>query len=329
MAWRVLVTAREFASTVAARELLEQGGCELVRTSYGSAVGDYDVGEEDLIELLRGVDAFIVGSARVTRRVFERAPQLRIVARRGVGYERIDLAAARDHGVMVTITTGSNSEAVADHVFGLLLAAARRVIEGHRGISEGRFKAETGPELGGKTFGIVGLGRVGKGVARRARGFAMRVVASDPVRDDPFAEEHAVTYVPLARLLAEADIVSLNASLNATTVHLIDRAALAAMKPGVILVNTARGEIVEEAALADALRCGHVRAAGIDVFASEPPVDSPLIGAPNTVLTPHMAAYSDEATARGNLQAARTVIDYLRGIDPRPEDVVSAAGPPA
>lgn len=192
MAWRVLVTAREFASTVAARKLLEQAGCELVPTSYGAAIGDYDLGEADLVALLRGIDALIVGSARVTRTVFERSPQLRIVARRGVGYEKIDLAAARDHGVVVTITTGSNSDAVADHVFGLILAAGRGLIEGHRGVSEGRFKAESGPELGGKTLGIIGLGRVGKGVARRARGFEMRVLASDPVRDEAFAQEHGV-----------------------------------------------------------------------------------------------------------------------------------------
>jgi D-3-phosphoglycerate dehydrogenase / 2-oxoglutarate reductase len=247
-----------------------------------------------------------------------------VISRRGVGYERVDLDAARERNVMVTITTGANQHAVADHVFALILAAGRRILDAHRCVSEGRWAAFSGPELRGKTLGIIGLGRVGKGVALRARGFSMRVVASDPVRDEEFARANGVEYVALEALLADSDVVSVNCSLNETTRGLLDRRALSLMKPGSIFVNTARGGIVDESALADALRGGTIRAAGVDVFDREPPLGSPLIGAPNVVLTPHIAAYTDEATDAANLLAAQVVVDYMQGRLPSPDCVVVA-----
>ena len=279
-------------------------------------------GGDELAALLAGADAYIAGSAAITRDVLERAPALRVISRRGVGFERIDLEAARERGVLVTITTGANQHAVADHVFALLLAAARRVLEAHRCVTEGRWAAFSGPELRGKTLGIIGLGRVGKGVAQRARGFSMRVIASDPVRDEEFARMHEVTYVSLDELLAQSDAVSVNCSLNDSTAMLLDRRALSRMKAGSLLVNTARGGIVDEAALADALRDGAIRAAGIDVFEREPPGGSPLIGLPNVVLTPHIAAYTDEATEAANLLAAEIVAGYARGELPDPDCIV-------
>jgi D-3-phosphoglycerate dehydrogenase len=257
----------------------------------------------------------------VTGDVLQRAPRLLAISRRGVGYERIDLDAARDRGITVTITTGANQHAVADHAFALLLAAARRIVDGNRSVREGRWEAFMGPELGGKTLGIIGLGRVGKGIARRAIGFGMRVVASDPVRDDAFARKHDITYVALDELLSGSDIVSVNASLNPTTRGLLDRDALTKMKEGAILINTARGGIVDESALAEALRSGTLRAAGVDVFEHEPPVNSPLLAIPNLVLTAHSAASTYEAMTAANLMAARNVIDALRGVAP-PADCV-------
>jgi D-3-phosphoglycerate dehydrogenase len=324
MAWRILITARGFKGTQEALDLLRQAGCELVPSSYGGVEGDHDLGGDELVALLDGVDAFIAGSAFITRDVLDRSPALKVIARRGVGFERIDVEAARDHNILVTITAGANQDAVADHAFALLLAAARRIIAGHRCVSEGGWEAQTGPELPGKTMGIIGLGRIGKGVARRARGFSMHVIATDPVRDDAFAREHDVTYVSLDRLLADADVVSVNASANETTYHLIDEKALARMKPSAILVNTARGEIVDETALASALRSGKIRAAGIDVFEKEPPGQTPLIGLPNVVLTAHTAAYSEEAGRRANLLAAEIVVNYLHGKLPREDCIVVA-----
>jgi D-3-phosphoglycerate dehydrogenase len=324
--WRVLTTARGFDATPQAAALLAGAGCEVVATPYSGSRFDFELGGDRLVALLEGIDAYIAGSAHLSRDVIERAPALKLISRRGVGYERIDLAAARDRNVLVTITTGANQHAVADHVFGLLLAVARHLIDAHRCIGEGRWELFTGPELRGKTLGIVGLGRVGKGVARRAQGFSMRVVATDPVIDDAFARAHDIAYLPLEELLGAADVVSINASLNATTRGLIDGHALNRMRDGAILINTARGGIVDEAALADALRRGKLRGAGIDVFEREPPAGSALIGLPNVVLTPHVAAYTDEAMAAANLQAAQTVVDLLHGRLPDPDCIVAGPG---
>jgi len=323
MSWRVLCTARGFERTPEAIALLEGAGCAFVPTPYCGDRFDYELTGEPLIAMLDGIDAYIAGSALVSGEVLSRAPQLKIVSRRGVGYERIDLDAARARGVTVTITTGANQHAVADHVFALLLAVARGIVAGHNGIVAGRWQATSGPELGGKTLGIVGLGRVGKGVARRALGFEMTVLAIDPVHDEQFAAEHGVAYVELEELLARADAISVNASYNPTTRGLIDAAALARMKPGAIVINTARGGIVDESALAEALHNGRLRGAGVDVFDHEPPLNSPLLTAPNVVLAPHAGAYTDEAMIAANLLAAQLVVRKMCG-EPLPEECVVA-----
>jgi D-3-phosphoglycerate dehydrogenase len=322
--WRVLVTARGFDETPAARALLERAGCTFVASPYGGTRFDHELGGAELVALLHGVDAYVAGSAALTRDVLERAPTLKVISRRGVGFERIDLDAARERNILVAITTGANQHAVADHVFALVLAAARHVVDAHRCVSEGGWAAFSGPELRGKTLGIIGLGRVGKGVAVRARGFSMRVIASDPVRDDVFARDNDVDYVDLEELLTGSDVVSVNASLNDTTRGLLEGKMLGRMKAGSILVNTARGGIVDESVLAQMLQAGKIRAAGIDVFEREPPVGSPLIGLPNVVLTPHIAAYTDEATAGANLLAAETVAGYVVGRLPESDCIVVA-----
>ncbi|MEA2786881.1 MAG: D-3-phosphoglycerate dehydrogenase / 2-oxoglutarate reductase [Candidatus Eremiobacteraeota bacterium] len=322
--WRVVATARGFDGTPEAAALLRDAGCELVTTPYSAGRFDYELGGDELVALLAGADAYVAGSADVSRYVLERSPQLKVVSRRGVGFERIDLDAARERSVLVTIATGANQHAVADHVFALLLAVARDVVDANRSIVEGRWQSFIGPELRGKTLGIIGLGRVGKGVARRARGFAMNVIATDPVRDDEFARANDVTYVPLDELFARSDAVSVNASLNDTTRGLVGAPAFARMKDGAILINTARGGIVDEHALAGALRAGKLRGAGVDVFEREPPVGSPLIGLPNIVLTPHTAAYTHEAMTAANMLAAEIVVGYMHGRLPHPDCIVVA-----
>ena len=322
--WRVVVTARGFDATPEAAALLRDAGCDVVTTAYSGARFDYELGGDELVALLDGADAYVAGSARVSRDVFERAPRLKVVSRRGVGFERIDLDAARDHNVLVTIATGANQHAVADHVFALLLAVARQIVDAHRSVAGGRWESFIGPELRGRTLGIIGLGRVGKGVALRARGFGMRVVATDPVRDDAFARANAIAYVPLDELLAAADAVSVNASLNDTSRGLLGAPAFERMKLGAILVNTARGGIVDEPALAAALRSGKLLGAGVDVFEHEPPAGSPLLGAPNVVLTPHTGAYTHEAMTAANVLAAQNVAGYMRGELPHPDCIVVA-----
>jgi len=320
--WRVVATARGFDGTPEAAARLRAAGCELITTPYSDARFDFELGGDALVALLEGADAYVAGSAHVTRDVFERSPNLKVVSRRGVGFERIDLDAARDHDVLVTIAAGTNQNAVADHVFGLMLAVARNVVDAHRSVAEGRWQSFIGPELREKTLGIIGLGRVGKCVARRARGFAMRVIATDPVHDDEFAHANDVAYVPLEELLVRADVVSVNASLNDASRGLLGTDAFARMKAGAILINTARGGIVDERALAGALNAGKLFGAGVDVFEREPPAGSPLIGLPNVVLTPHTAAYTHEAMAAANVLAAQIVVDYMRGKLPLPDCIV-------
>jgi D-3-phosphoglycerate dehydrogenase len=322
--WRVVVTARGFDGTPEAAALLRDAGCELVTTPYSNARFDYELGGDALVALLDGADAYIAGSALVSRDVLARTPQLKVVSRRGVGFERIDLDAARERNVLVTIANGVNQHAVADHVFALLLAVARRIPDANRSVHEGRWEPFAGPELRGKTLGIIGLGRVGKGVARRAHGFGMRVIATDPVHDDEFARTNGVAYVALDELLTAADVVSVNASLNDTSRGLLGGPAFARMKPSAILVNTARGGVVDEAALAAALRGGTLLGAGVDVFEREPPAGSPLIGLPNAVLTPHTAAYTHEAMTATNVLAAQIVVDYMRGTLPHADCIVAA-----
>lgn len=311
--WRVVVTARGFDGTPEAAALLRDAGCELVTTPYSGARFDYELGGDELVALLADADAYVAGSALVSRDVLERLPRLKIVSRRGVGYERIDLDAARERGVRVTIAAGANQHAVADHVFALLLAVARNVVDANRSVTEGRWQSFIGPELRGRTLGIIGLGRVGKGVARRARGFDMQVIATDPVRDEAFARAHGVAYVALDELLAAADVVSVNASLNDTTCGLLDAPALARMKQGAILVNTARGGIVDEQAVAAALRSGQLGGAALDVFDQEPLAAAPHFdGCPNLVLTPHIAGVTRESNERVSSVIAAKVLEALR-----------------
>ena len=216
--WRVVATARGFDGTPEAAALLRDAGCELVTTPYSGARFDYELGGDALVALLDGADAYIAGSALVSRDVLERTPRLKAVSRRGVGYERIDLDAARDHGVLVD--DRERREPARGRGPRVRAAARRRTAHPRReraAYTAGRWESFIGPELRGKTLGIVGLGRVGKGVARRARGFDMRVIATDPVRDEEFARTNGVAYVSLHELLDAADVVSVNASLNHTS----------------------------------------------------------------------------------------------------------------
>jgi D-3-phosphoglycerate dehydrogenase len=324
--WRVLVTARRFNSTPEALDVFARAGCEVVPSDYGSEKGDHDLGGDELVALLQDVDAIAAGSCQLTRDVIERAPRLKVISRRGVGYDSIDLEAARERNVLVAIAAGTNNEAVADHVFALMLASARRLFDAHRSLLAGEWISHTGVALQEKTLGIVGLGRIGKGVARRAHGFDLRVIATDPVWDDAFAANYGVERVTFEALLERSDIVSVNASYNPSTHRLIDAAALARMKPAALFINTSRGPIVHEAALATALREGRIAAAAVDVFEEEPPVGTPLRDAPNVILTPHSAGDTVEAAIAANVVTAETIVGMMRGELPRSDRIIVRPG---
>lgn len=268
----------------------------------------------ELASALADADALVVRSAtRVTAALLDGAPRLRVVGRAGVGVDNIDTDAATLRGVLVMNTPGGNSVSVAEHAFALLLALARAVPQMNAALHAGRWEKSgaIGTELRGKTLGLVGLGRVGFEVARRARAFEMRVVAHDPYIAAEIAREASVELLPLADLLAGSDYVSLHSALSPATERIINSQTLAQMKRGARLVNTARGELVDEAALADALRSGQLAGAALDVFATEPPRDSPLLAMPNVIATPHVAGSTQEAQEEVGVHIAQQVRDYL------------------
>jgi D-3-phosphoglycerate dehydrogenase len=270
--------------------------------------------KDSLSRELADADGLVVRSAtRVTTELLAQAPRLRVVGRAGVGVDNIDLDEATRRGVLVTSTPGGNAVSVAEHAFALLLALARQVPRHDAAIRAGRWEKSSaaGTELRGKTLGLIGLGRIGSEVARRAKAFEMRVVAYDPYISESAALEMQVELLPLQELLAQSDFVSLHTALNPATQGLINAQTIAQMKRGARLVNTARGELVDERALAEALRSGRLAGAALDVFAEEPPKNSPLVGLPNVIATPHVAGSTEEAQEEVGTLIAQQVRDFL------------------
>jgi D-3-phosphoglycerate dehydrogenase / 2-oxoglutarate reductase len=266
-----------------------------------------------LAKELASADGLIVRSAtRVTADLLESAEQLRVVGRAGVGVDNIDMDAATHRGVLVMNTPGGNAVSVAEHTLALMLALARSVAQSNESIHAGRWeKSSSGTELRGKTLGLVGLGRVGTEVARRAHGLEMDVLAYDPYVTPAAAREVDVELVPFDELLRRSDVLSLHTSLSGATERMMDAAAIAKMRKGTRLINCARGELVDESALAEALRSGHLAGAAVDTFAEEPPKNSPLLGLQNLVATPHIAGSTAEAQEEVGTAIAQQVRDYL------------------
>ena len=270
--------------------------------------------KDNLHKEIADADALIVRSAtKVTPDLLDKAPRLRAVGRAGVGVDNIDLEEATRRGVLVMSTPGGNAVSVAEHTFALMLALARQVPRLDRAIHEGRWEKSSaaGTEVRGKTLGLIGLGRIGSEVAIRADAFDMRVVGYDPYISEAAALQMQVELVPLERLLAESDFVSLHTALSPTTQNLINAKTIAQMKKGARLVNAARGELIDEAALAEALKSGHLAGAAVDVFVEEPPKNSPLVGLPNLIATPHVAGSTTEAQEEVGTQIAVQIRDYL------------------
>lgn len=272
--------------------------------------------EDALVEACRDAHAILARLGTVTRRVIEASPKLRIVARHGVGVDAVDLEAATRCGVVVTTTGSENAAAVAEYTFALLLALVRHVIAADRGMRNAEWTRDplVGVELDGLTMGVIGYGAIGRRVARQALGFGMRVLAHDTAA--PSAEA-GVTMTSLDDLLARADVVSLHTRLHASNARLIDARALSLLKPGAYLVNTARGELVDEAALIAALNDGTLRGAALDTYEREPlAADSALRRMQNVVLSPHVAGQTEAALRRVGIAAAQCILDELAGRRP-------------
>ena len=290
---------------------LEESGCEVILNTLGHVLT-----EQELIDALPGVFGTVASIEPYTERVFRAAPDLRIVARYGVGYDMIDVEAASRHGVVVAMAFGTNHETVADCTLGLMIAAVRNVVGNHLRVKDGGWGFTVSPGLWRSTVGIVGLGRIGKAVARQCRGFEMEILATDPVQDAAFAREHGVTFVPLETLLRRADIITLHAPHTRETEDMINRESLGLMKPTAFVVNTARGGLVDEEALAEALATGKIAGAGLDVFKQEPPVQSPLLKLDNIVFSPHAAGSDRPTEARVANRCVDSILALARGEHP-------------
>jgi phosphoglycerate dehydrogenase-like enzyme len=266
-----------------------------------------------LVRHLEGIDAVMASVENYSRRVLE-ASRLRAIARMGVGYDAVDVDAATDQGIAVTITPGTNEHSVAEMTMFLILAVMRGFPARYREVLTGKWTKRSLPRLAGQTLGLVGLGRIGKAVVPRAQGLGLKVIAYDPVPDTAFAAQNNVRLCPFDQLLAEADIVSLHLPALRECSDLINRQTLGQMKPGSVLINTARGGLVDEDALVEALRSGHLLGAGLDVFKTEPlPLDSPLLTLDNVFLSPHMAGLDHASLEAMGTVAARCIADLYQG----------------
>jgi D-3-phosphoglycerate dehydrogenase len=279
-------------------ENIADGGLQQLRDAGHVVDVRLGLAPDELVEVIPGAAALIIRSAtQVTRAVLEAGTDLVVVGRAGIGLDNVDVEAATQRGVMVVNAPQSNILSAAEHTMALLLAQARNIPQAHRALSEGRWERAKweGVELADKTLGIVGLGRIGKLVAQRALAFGMRLVAYDPFVSAERARQLSVELIPLERLVQVADFVTLHVARTPDTAGLIGKDLLALAKPGIRIVNVARGGIVDEAALAEAVRTGRVAGAALDVFAAEPTTESPLFGLPQVVVTPHLGASTREA----------------------------------
>jgi phosphoglycerate dehydrogenase-like enzyme len=268
-------------------------------------------------DLLPGVDGFIAGLDVIDRAALQGADQLKIIARYGVGVEKVDLAAAREKGIVVTNTPGANSASVAELALGLILALARQIPAAAQATREGGGPRLSGLSLEGKTVGLLGFGSIGREVAKRLQGWGCRLIAYDPVADAAAAEVLGVQLTSREAVIREADILSLHLPVTEATRGMVNAAFIGQMKRGSLLVNTARGELVDEAALCDALQSGHLAGAALDCFSVEPPgAEHPLLRIPTVIATPHAGAHTDGAINAMGRGALENCLAVLRGETP-------------
>lgn len=314
MTGNVLITAGVFARLDRAGiECLEQAGL-----TPQQPTGSGPMTEDRLIEELQGCVAVVAGMDPYTQRVFAACPELKVVARWGIGYDSVDVEAATRHGVMVLNTPGVVTEAVADMTFALMLGIARRLPYGDRSVRDGQWPSIFSGQVFGKTLGVIGLGQIGQAVIRRAKGFSMQVLGYDPYCEDGLCERLIIAQPPLEQLLAESDFVTLHCTMCPETRHLISRERLRLMKPTAYLINAGRGDLVDQAALAEALRDGWIAGAGLDVLAQEPPDPAdPLLQVENVVFMPHVSSFTYDTVAKVNEAVCRNVIEALSGERPR------------
>ena len=321
---RILLTTTSYQDIPGPHhELLESTGVEIVRERG-------PLSEERMLELVGDFDAILCGDDVISRAVLEKAtPRIKILSKYGIGVDKIDVKAATEMGIPLSFCPGVNHTTVAEHTFALLLALVRHLGEIANATSSGNWKRLTGNEIMGKTLGIVGLGRIGKEVAIRAKAFGMTVIAYDVYWDEAFATAHGVTRASnVAEIFAKSDVISLHTNLTPETRDMVRTETIATMKDGVIILNCSRGEVVHTADLAAALESGKVGGYGADVLDEEPPrPDHPLLKAKHCIITSHIGSRTYESVQRQAMMAAQNLLHLLRGEKPLAQ--VNDVAPPA
>ena len=306
---RVLISPTTLAGVQASFvDVLKAEGFELVYHGRTSQLN-----EEQILETLKGIDAVLAGSEPYNERVLAAHPQLKVIARVGVGYDAVDCDAATRHGVVVATTPNTNQGAVAEHTFAMMLALTKNIVSQHIGTREGRWPRGSNIPMRWRTLGIAGLGRIGKAMATRAKAFEMKVIAHDPFPDTAWAKANDVTLVSLEELFRESDFLTLHMPALPETTNMVNAKMLALMKPTAYLINTSRGAVIHEADLYEALKAKRIAGAGLDVFAVEPPGNSPLLTLDNVVLTPHAAGVDLQSRDDMARSAADAIISLSRG----------------
>jgi len=300
---KVLVTPRSFANYAG----LEVAGITVIRNPAGGILS-----KEQMQQHIREADGVIIGVDPLDADVLRAAPRLRFVSKYGVGTDNIDLEYCKSHGIEVSITKNANSNAVADYAFALMLAAARRVSEIDASCRKGDWGKKPAVDVFGKKMGVLGLGAIGRGMVARAKGFGMAIYAYDAYRDDIYINNNNINFLPYEAVLRECDFLSLHLPLTGQTRHIINAANLRTAKKNLIIINTARGALINEADLYEALRNGTILGAGVDVFENEPAHDSKLLALSNVVAGSHAAASTPGAVENMNNQAVENIVRGLR-----------------
>jgi len=310
---KILITPRSFASiSDKSIKMLTEKGYEVQRNNTGRPYK-----KEEMLKLIKDVDGIIIGIDELSAEIIEEANALKVISKYGIGLDNVDINMATNKKIIVTSTPTANLDAVADLAFGLILSLARRIPEADKKTKSGAWEKIIGKSVWEKTIGIIGLGKIGKQVVKRAKGFEMNILVFDIVEDKKFAQKFGIKYVNLEELLRKADYITIHIPLNDATRNMISYEEFEKMKKGAFLINTSRGGIVDEEVLYNALMNNKLRGAALDVYNNEPPRESTLKELDNVIMTPHIGAYTEKAIENMSIQAAQNLIDVLEGREPQ------------
>ena len=310
---KILITPRSFASfSDKPLKMLTERDYKIKRNNTGRPYK-----KEEMLKLIKDVDGIIIGIDELSAEIIEEANALKVISKYGIGLDNIDINMATNKKIIVTSTPTANVDAVADLAFGLILSLARRIPEADKKTKSAKWGKIIGKSVWEKTLGVIGLGKIGRQVVKRAKGFEMNILAFDIVKDKKFVQKYGIKYVNLEKLLRKSDYITIHIPLNDATRNMISYEELEKMKKDAFLINTSRGGIVDEEALYNALRNNKLRGAALDVYNNEPIRESPLKELDNVIMTPHIGAYTEEAIENMSIQAAQNLIDVLEGREPQ------------